>query len=107
MTRGAISNSTNRAAFITVYGEVKSVGFRRLIWRLAKTLDLKGYVENVPGEDCVKVYVEGHAERLEEFLSRISAASKIYGITKVEVRERACTSNYSDFIIVGCAGEVI
>jgi len=107
MSQNESFGSTNSAMLITVYGEVKNVGFRRFVWRLAKTLNLKGYVENVLNEDCVRMYVEGCAEKLEELLSRISTAGKAYGITKMEVKEQIYTGKYSDFIIVRCVGEEI
>jgi acylphosphatase len=96
---------TGRAALIKVCGEVKGVGFRRFVWRLAKQLGLKGYVENAPGKDCVRVYAEGDGERLEELVRRIDAAKKVYCIASVEVTEQAYTGRFSDFVIVKCLGE--
>jgi len=105
MTQSASRSPASKAALIVVCGEVRGVGFRRFVWRLAKQLGLKGYVENVAGEECVRVYVEGDAAKLEEFSHRILAAKKVYDITRVEVAERAYTGRYGDFVIIRCAGE--
>jgi len=105
MAQSASRSPASKAALVVVCGEVKGIGFRRFIWRLAKQLGLKGYVENVAGEDCVRAYVEGDAAKLEEFVYKISAARRVYGIARVEVVERAYTGRYSDFVIIRCIGE--
>jgi hydrogenase maturation protein HypF len=54
---------------ITIRGAVQGVGFRPFIYRLAREMGLRGWVENsVQG---VSIEVEGPSERLERFLLRI------------------------------------
>jgi len=94
----------NKALLLTLCGEVKGVGFRRYVWRIAKTLNLKGYVENVPGKDCVNIYVEGDKSLIDEFVNRIKM-NKVYRIDYVETQEKTYTGIYNDFIIIKCVGE--
>lgn len=54
---------------ITIQGIVQGVGFRPFIYRLAKELNLKGWVNNSP--QGVFIEVEGKPEKLTEFLLRI------------------------------------
>lgn len=59
-----------RAVKITVTGVVQGVGFRPFVYRLAKSLGLKGYVKNLGGSE-VEIVVEGPSDKLEEFITRL------------------------------------
>ena len=59
---------TNRLR-ISVEGIVQGVGFRPFVYRLARDLNLKGWVNNTT--DGVVIEVEGGKEDLEGFLSRL------------------------------------
>ena len=54
---------------IVIRGAVQGVGFRPFVYRLARELDLAGWVSNSPSG--VLVEVEGGAQRLEAFLVRL------------------------------------
>ncbi|MGL6283975.1 MAG: acylphosphatase, partial [Microcoleaceae cyanobacterium] len=56
---------------ITVQGVVQGVGFRPFIYRLAKELDLTGWVNN--SNVGVFIEVEGNPEILDIFLSRLTS----------------------------------
>uniref|UniRef100_A0A7C5TJM0 acylphosphatase n=1 Tax=Ignisphaera aggregans TaxID=334771 RepID=A0A7C5TJM0_9CREN len=104
MTQNTTLYFKNKALYITLCGEVKGVGFRRYVWRVAKTLNLKGYVENVSGRDCVKIYVEGDIDMINELKNRI-ISNKVYRIEYIETLEHVYTDKYNDFTIVKCVGE--
>ena len=55
---------------ISIKGAVQGVGFRPFIFKLAKTLDIKGYVLNSP--QGVTIEAEGNKDILEEFILRIN-----------------------------------
>ncbi len=55
---------------ITVTGIVQGVGFRPFVYRLAKQLNLRGYVRNLGGSE-VEIVVEGSPNVIEEFLRRL------------------------------------
>lgn len=57
-----------RAAY-TVQGRVQGVGFRPFIWRLAKELNLSGFVKN--SSAGVRIEAQGETAALLEFESRI------------------------------------
>jgi len=59
----------NSARRIQVTGEVQGVGFRPFVWRLARELDLQGWVRNGPGG--VEIAAEGGTDRVEALLARI------------------------------------
>ena len=56
---------------LAVRGAVQGVGFRPCVYRLARALDLSGWVLNAP--DGVIIEVEGPRERLDHFRARLEA----------------------------------
>ncbi len=60
------------AARIRVVGIVQGVGFRPFIYRLARSVGLRGYVVNLGGSE-VEIHVEGEPRRISEFLERLEA----------------------------------
>ena len=61
-------NQFNRLKII-IQGAVQGVGFRPFIYRLARELNLKGWVNNSAAG--VFIEVEGSETNLKKFLSRI------------------------------------
>ena len=84
MTRQAEAIGAEPArARIIVRGIVQGVGFRPFIYRLANDHELKGWVLN--STEGVVMEVEGHTERLEEFIANITLkAPPLAVIEKVE-----------------------
>ena len=57
-------------AHIKVNGIVQGVGFRPFVYRLAKKLNLKGYVLNL-GDAGVEIEVEGDKKTIKIFIKRL------------------------------------
>ena len=57
---------------VKIEGTVQGVGFRPFVFRVARALDLTGWVVN--GADGVTIEVEGGAEAVNRFLDRLQAA---------------------------------
>lgn len=55
---------------VDIRGAVQGVGFRPFIHRLARELDLTGWVRNSPQGVCIEV--EGNPDRLKSFLLRLA-----------------------------------
>lgn len=53
-----------------ITGRVTGVGFRYKTMEIAKELDLKGFVQNIAGEN-VEIVAEGEDKKLEEFKNRL------------------------------------
>jgi hydrogenase maturation protein HypF len=72
------------ACLIKVRGVVQGVGFRPFVYRIARELDLSGWVLN--GEEGVAIHVEGDEAVLQEFLKRLkSEAPPASRIAAIEV----------------------
>ncbi len=69
---------------LKIQGAVQGVGFRPFVYRLAKDLDLKGWVNN--NAQGVAIAVEGDRQQLDLFLERLQsekpARSQIHQITQ-------------------------
>ncbi len=63
------------ASSIRVRGVVQGVGFRPFVYRLARALDLTGWVLN--GEDGVAIYIEGSEENIAAFLQRLKTEAPV------------------------------
>ena len=86
----------SRAYNIHVNGIVQGVGFRPFVYRLAKELNLRGWVKNL--SDGVEIHIEG--EKVEIFCQRLlkekPPLAQIYSIKKTPVPEK----QYSNFTII-------
>ena len=58
-------------AVIIVSGIVQGVGFRPFIYRIAKRLELRGYVRN-RADAVVEIVLEGEDSRIHDFLHSLS-----------------------------------
>lgn len=83
---------------IKVYGIVQGVGFRPLVYRLAKQLEIKGTVCNVGG--YVEIMVQARESEMDCFLQALKE-SHVHGprILRIE-RERQQEMAFSDFTIL-------
>ncbi len=71
---------------IKAFGIVQGVGFRPLVYRMAKKLGVKGFVRNVGG--YVEIAVQSGAEQLEEFCMELSNLHSVgVEIIKIEAEE--------------------
>uniref|UniRef100_A0A7C2Z8U4 acylphosphatase n=1 Tax=Ignisphaera aggregans TaxID=334771 RepID=A0A7C2Z8U4_9CREN len=59
-----------KAVKIRVVGIVQGVGFRPFVYRLARSLGLRGYVVNLGGSE-VEIHIEGPLPNVLEFIDRL------------------------------------
>jgi hydrogenase maturation protein HypF len=65
----SMSNSDLERARVTIRGAVQGVGFRPFVYRLARALELKGWVSN--SSQGVFIEIEGTGETVRRFLLRL------------------------------------
>jgi hydrogenase maturation protein HypF len=65
---------TNIRKKITLQGQVQGIGFRPFVYRLAKELNLKGFVYNYT--QGVIIEIQGSGDDVEEFIDRLKNGSK-------------------------------
>lgn len=86
-----------RLQLIRVCGEVQHTGFRRLVWRHAKKLGLRGWVRNLP-DGCVEIAVAGARRDAEALVERVRTA-RIIKVESVEILEAGAREGLHDFEI--------
>lgn len=86
-----------QARRITVRGRVQGVGFRPFILRLARELNLKGWVRNAGG--VVEMHVEGTGPDIDRFLDGVGAQSPAFARPSPPVVGDAPVEGYGDFLI--------
>lgn len=87
-----------KAIFVKIFGHVQGVGFRHFTYRIAKRLNVKGYVRNAE-DGTVEIHAEGDEETLEQFLTQVSRGPTMAVVTDVRVEEIPA-QGYEDFEIV-------
>ena len=87
---------------IHVRGVVQGVGFRPFVYRLARALDLTGWVLNA--DDGVQIHLEGHEQKLQSFLAQLQTDTPpAAAISSVDIHP-AASSGFTDFTIRASAG---
>jgi acylphosphatase len=85
-----------------VSGKVQMAGYRSKVVTIAKTLDLKGYVRNLP-DGRVKIAAEGSDEDIERFLKAIRIENTLIEVEDIKAELSDASGAYDDFFKI--AGE--
>ena len=89
---------------IEIAGIVQGVGFRPFVFRLAIESNLTGFITNT--EAGVSIEVEGNAEAVETFLSRLpKEAPPLARITNIAVADRPSNHDAEFFILPSRPGQ--
>lgn len=93
----------NARVGLTIQGRVQGVGFRPFVWRLARELDLTGFVQNTSAG--VRVEAQGGRPALLELERRLkSDLPPLARITAIKREELAQNPGESSFVIGSSAG---
>lgn len=83
---------------IDIKGLVQGVGFRPYIYRLAKELNLKGFVDNRTGG--VKIILQASCVDKDEFIRRVkSEKPDVAEIVHIDVKETNYPTSFENFLI--------
>jgi hydrogenase maturation protein HypF len=85
---------------LTIKGIVQGVGFRPFVYRLAKSMDLRGYVRNT-GDGTVEVVID---RDVKEFVSRLKAEKPPIALVE-SVRVEEVKGEARDFVIERSGGK--
>ncbi|MFQ6057248.1 MAG: acylphosphatase [Methanosarcinales archaeon] len=88
-------------AILQISGKVQMVGFRSFLIKLANSLDIKGFAENLP-DGKVKVVSEGSEENIEKFINNIKVQKPSYAqIEDIKVEYRDYKGEFSSVERIG------
>ncbi len=87
-----------------VSGRVQQAGYRSKVVMIAKALNVKGSVQNLP-DGRVKVIAEGEEADLEKFADALKINNVIIDVTNLEREYFGATGEYEDFYKLVGKGE--
>ena len=93
-----------KKAIIHISGDVQQSGFRAKIIDIAKALDIKGYVANLP-DKRVKIIAEGDETTLEKFIQAVNIKNTLINVTDLEKEYFIPTGEYETFFKLVNDGE--
>ncbi len=84
---------------LIVSGRVQGVGFRYFTLQVAKELNIKGWVRNLP-DGNVEICAAGEESSLEIFIQKIKKGPPLSRVLNIEVTYDECENNdFKDFTI--------
>jgi len=86
-----------KAINLNVYGKVQGVGFRFYTHKIAKELEILGFVKNMP-DGSVYIEAEGEPENLEQFINWCEMGPSWARVVKID-RQNVPVMNFSDFTV--------
>ena len=87
------------AVSATVHGMVQGVGFRFYVRRIARELDLTGYVRNTADGRAVEVQAEGERDNLDQAVTLLQIGPRMSRVDKIEVEWLEYKNTFSSFDI--------
>ena len=82
-----------------VSGRVQGVGYRAFTREVARNLELKGFVRNLP-DGRVEVYAEGEEESLKKLLERLWEGPFFARVTDIEYQFTEPRGEYENFVVL-------
>lgn len=83
----------------TVHGMVQGVMYRGTTVKIAKQLNLQGWVKNNPN-GTVSTVAEGSQEALREFIDYLHQGPATARVTQVDVQWREATGEFKRFTVL-------
>jgi acylphosphatase len=87
-----------KRAIIIVKGDVQGVGYRGEVFKIARKLNITGFVENVKPYD-VRIIAEGEKENIDKFIEEIKIEEDPILVEEVEVTFEEPTGGFEYFEI--------
>ena len=85
-----------KRATITVKGDVQGVGYRDVVFKIARKLNITGFVENIKPYD-VRIIAEGEKENIDKFIEEIKIEEDPIVVEEVDVTFEEPTGEFEYF----------
>ena len=82
-----------------VYGRVQGVYFRYFVLKIARSLDLKGYVHNLESGDAVEVQAEGEKQKLDRLIDQLNVGPSGARVKSVKIDWSDYSGQFTEFKI--------
>ena len=83
---------------IIVRGVVQGVGFRFFVHRVARELNLRGYVRNLY-DGSVEIEAEGERGLIEELIKRVKVGPPLSSVRDLKIEWKKYQNKYNSFEI--------
>jgi acylphosphatase len=84
---------------ITISGKVQGVAFRHDTQRTALSLNLTGWVKNLP-DGRVEAVFEGENDSIDAMRAWCSKGPPLAHVLHVDIQEKSCKREFSDFRVL-------
>lgn len=81
---------------IRIFGKVQGVGYRFYATRVARRLNLRGWIRNLR-DGTVDAAVEGEASAIDEWVEELREGPRYAEVTKIEQERKDFTGKLGDF----------
>jgi len=83
---------------VFISGRVQGVAFRHYTVKMARSLNLGGWVRNL-GDGRVEAVIEGDDDLVDAMLAWCGRGPSLAHVAHVDVQEEPCSGEYEDFSI--------
>ncbi len=95
---------TMMRAALYISGSVQRTGYRTKVVSIAKALDIRGNVQNLP-DGRVKIIAEGEEKDLERFIQAVDIKNTLINVTDIKKEYSAPSGEYESFYKLVSEGE--
>ena len=83
---------------VTLYisGNVQRVGYRAKVISIATTLDIKGFIQNIP-DGRVKIIAQGKQSELDKLIQDINISNSLINVTNIKQEYSTPSDDYEGF----------
>ena len=94
-----MSEKENVHKHLKIKGRVQGVGFRHFTKQNAQSLDIKGWVKNLP-DGSVETVISGNAENVNEMIGRLKRGPITAQVSSVdELKDTDTVDNFENFSV--------
>lgn len=81
---------------LRIHGKVQGVGFRFYATRVARRLQLKGWIRNLR-DGSVEAAVEGEPEQIDEWIEELREGPRYAEVSRIDQEKKDFTGRFGDF----------
>lgn len=81
---------------IKVHGKIQGVGFRFFATRVARRLELGGWIRN-QRDGTVDAVVEGESEKIDEWIEEIREGPRYAEVTRIDQKKKPFSGKFTEF----------
>ncbi len=81
---------------IRIHGKVQGVGYRFYATRVARRLELKGWIRNLR-DGTVEASVEGESDHIDEWIEELREGPRYAEVSRIDQEKKDFSGQFGDF----------